>query len=340
MSDNGKNGTWPFPRPLPVVVATGEYESGKSLLILTTGAPLDRVLVYDNEQSMTLYESMGAFHRVDLVTELSQKYPDGWTNLQFYDAWRDHMRAIEPGQYDVIGVDPIERVESGVADWVAQNPGYFGHTRGQYQSMSGLFWGDVKDLWGRHILEMKARAEMVILTAHMRNVYQGGKPVPGKRERKGKDTLSELATLEVELVRKPGDAAPSAKVLKSRLVYGDLADPSGMRPMFDPWISPFTWARVVEYLKTGADPENPVLPPDDPEEKRMRELELQATIAAAKLAEAEARADAPPAGHGSSPSSGNGDKCPICAATAPYDSEKGHAPWCKLVDGKRVRVEA
>ena len=42
MSDNGKNGTWPFPRPLPVVVATGEYESGKSLLILTTGAPLDR----------------------------------------------------------------------------------------------------------------------------------------------------------------------------------------------------------------------------------------------------------------------------------------------------------
>jgi hypothetical protein len=67
-------------------------------------------------------------------------------------------------------------------------------------------------------------------------------------------------------------------------------------------------------------------------------LELKATIASAKLAEAEAKADAPPSGSGSSPSRGR-DKCPVCAATAPYDSEKGHAPFCKLVDGKRVRVE-
>ena len=62
--------------------------------------------------------------------------------------------------------------------------------------------------------------------------------------------------------------------------------------MFDPRIQPFTWARVVEYMKTGADPDNPVLPPEDEEEERMREMELKATIAAAKLAEAEAREDA------------------------------------------------
>ena len=39
-----------FPLDLPVVVATGEYESGKSMLALTTGCPLERVLIYDNEE--------------------------------------------------------------------------------------------------------------------------------------------------------------------------------------------------------------------------------------------------------------------------------------------------
>ena len=77
MSDNGKV----FPYPLPVVVATGECGTGKTLLGLTTGYPLERVCVYDNEQSATVYESMGPFARVDLLTELGQKHPGGWTNL-------------------------------------------------------------------------------------------------------------------------------------------------------------------------------------------------------------------------------------------------------------------
>ena len=50
-----------FPQPLPIVVITGEYESGKTLAILTTGYPEDRTLLYDNEQSATLYEVVGNF---------------------------------------------------------------------------------------------------------------------------------------------------------------------------------------------------------------------------------------------------------------------------------------
>jgi hypothetical protein len=178
--------------PLPVAVATGEYESGKSLLLLTTDYPLEATLAYDNEQSLTIYEAMGDFTRVDLLTELGQKHPGGRTNLQFYEAWRDHMRAIKPGRYKVIGVDPIEQIESGIADWVRLNAGHCGHTAGQYQTMSGLFWGDVEDIWKRHIMELKARAEMVILTTHVRDVFLNGKPAAGKRERKGKETCPSL----------------------------------------------------------------------------------------------------------------------------------------------------
>lgn len=272
-----------FPRPLPIVVITGEYESGKTLAALTTGYPLNRVLLYDTEESATLYSAMGDFTRVDIIGTLG----DNWSNLDFYVAWRNHAAKIEPGQYDVIAIDTIERLEAGITDWVSRNPGHFGHTAGQYQKMSGIFWGDVKDLWARHILELRSKTRMVVLTAHMRNVYIRNQPTE-MRERKGKETLSELATLEIELVRKDGQAAPSAKVLKSRLVYGDLENPSSLRPMFDPWIKEFTWERVREYMRTGTDPDNLQLPPGpSEEEKEMERLKLQAEIARAKTLEME-----------------------------------------------------
>lgn len=272
-----------FPLSLPVVVATGEYQSGKSMLALTTGAPIERVLVYDNEESVTTYHAMNpGFTRVDIAGQL----PSKWTNLDFYTKWVEHVRSIEPGRYDVIAVDTIERIESGISDWVTRNPQYFGHSANQYERMSGLFWGDVKDLWGRHILELKARCQLLILTAHMRDVYVDRKPVPGKRERKGKETLSELASLEVELKRKPGQRAPSALVIKSRLVFGNILNPKTLRPMFDPYIPEFTWDVVREYMQKGADPEHPILPPEKTEEeKELEKLTLQAVIAQAKMAE-------------------------------------------------------
>ena len=295
-----------LPLDLPVVVATGEYESGKSMLALTTGCPLDRVLIYDNEESVATYHAMNpAFTRVDIAGSLPKNKT--WTNYDFYLAWVEHLRSIPTGKYDVIAVDTIERIESGISDWVSKNPAYFGHTANQYNSMSGMFWGDMKDLWGRHILELKARAQMVILTVHMRDVYENRKPVPGKRQRKGKDTLSELASLEVTLQRKKGQAAPSAYVMKTRLVYGDITKPDTLRPMFDPYIPKFTWDVVREYMQHGADPEHPILPPEPTaEEKEEHRLELEATIAAAKLAEIEQSGQQP---EPSKPSS-NGKRAP------------------------------
>ena len=146
----------------------------------------------------------------------------GYTAVQFYDAWLRHMRAIQPGQYDVIIVDTIETIEDGLADWVESNPAAFGHTPAQYQKMSGIFWNDLKTEWKKVIQEMKARCRMVILIVHMRDEYKNNVRT-GKRQRRGKETLSELATLEVELVRKPGQEVPSARVHKHRFFAGSLA---------------------------------------------------------------------------------------------------------------------
>ena len=121
----------------------------------------------------------------------------------------------------------------------------------------------------------------------MRDVYENKKPVPASANAR-KDILSELASLEVTLQRKKGQAAPSAHVMKTRLVYGDITKPDTLRPMFDPYIPKFTWDVVREYMAHGADPEHPILPPEPTaEEKEERRLELEYTIAAAKLAEIE-----------------------------------------------------
>lgn len=276
-----------FPKSVPVTVVTGEYQSGKTVFALTTGYPLERVLIYDNELSAETYHTPdNPFVRVDLPGELARLHPKGYTSVQFYEAWLQHMRAIQPDQFDVIVVDTIEPLEDGLADWVEKNPAAFGHTAAQYQKMSGIFWNDVKAEWKKVIQDIKARCRMVILLAHMRDQYKNNVRT-GKRERRGKETLSELATLELELVRKPGQEAPSAKVLKHRFFAGSLGTPSSVKPVLPSWLEVCTWEVIRGYMAQPV--EKDILPPeeDDSEEREMEKLRLQAAIAEAELAKVE-----------------------------------------------------
>ena len=199
------------------------------------------------------------------------------------------MRALPAGLYDVIVVDTIETIEDGLADWVQTNPAAFGHTPAQYQKMSGIFWNDLKTEWKKVIQEMKARCRMVILIVHMRDEYKNNVRT-GKRERRGKETLSELATLEVELVRKPGQEVPSARVHKHRFFSGNLMQPSSVKPTLPNWMPECTWEVIRGYMANPV--EEDILPPeeDKTEELAMEKLRLQATIAEAELAKAEIQA--------------------------------------------------
>lgn len=280
-----------FPKSVPVTVVTGEFQSGKTVFALTTGYPLERVLVFDNELSSETYHTPdNPFVRVDLPGELGRKYPKGYTSLQFYEAWINHMRSVQVGQYDVIIVDTIEQIEDGLADWVTAHASEFGHSAKQYETMSGLFWGDVKATWKRVIQDMQSRCKMVILIAHMRDEFKN-KVRTGKRERKGKETLSELATLELELVRKPEQAAPSGKVLKHRFFAGSLADPASVKPILPTWLEKCTWEIIRGYMvhPTEKDIQPPVI--DDTEEREMEKLRLKAQIAEDERIKSEAQAN-------------------------------------------------
>lgn len=279
-----------FAKPVPVTVVTGEYKSGKTIFALTTGYPLERVLIYDNELSAETYHTAdNPFVRVDLPGEMARQFPKGYTATQLYEAWLKHWRAIPPGKYDVIIVDTVETIEDGLGDWVESHASAFGHTAAQYQKMSGIFWGDVKSEWKRVIQELKSRCQMVILIVHMRDEYKNNVRT-GKRQRRGKETLSELATLEVELVRKSDQVAPSAIVHKDRFFSGSLGAPSTIKPNLPRWLEVCTWDIIRGYLvkPTEKDVAPPVI--DTSKEDEMEKLRLQAMIAEAEALKAEHQA--------------------------------------------------
>lgn len=209
-----------FPKPVPIIGGTGPHESGKTVFGLTI-CPGPQTLYYDFEQSGASYGELG-HHRVNVVEEMRAKHPNGYKPTDLFFWWQAHVKAIPPGKYRVIVLDPATDIERGMTDWVNANPRFFGHTEGQYQKMSGIMWGDVRDYWKSILGDLSSRCETLYYTAHLGKVFEDNKAT-GKDKIKGKSTLSELASLFLWFERK-ADARgvkpnkPAAHVVKSRLM--------------------------------------------------------------------------------------------------------------------------
>ena len=172
---------------IEVIGVSGEYEAGKSLFALSIDPKRTR---YDDfEKSGGTYSGLNIATRVDWPTKLLKMHPNGYKPLDAFVAWRDEIRATEPGQYSVIAADPISDIEQGLCDYVMANPEEFGRTLAQYQKSGGIYWGDVKAYWKRVLSDLAARCDTFVFTSHMRAVWKGSTPT-GRREPKGKDTLS------------------------------------------------------------------------------------------------------------------------------------------------------
>ena len=271
---------WPNNQKLEIIGLAGEFASGKTLFALTIDPK--STLVFDTEKSAGPYEALG-FTRVDLA-KLTDRKP-----IELFEQWWTGIKKIPVGKYRVGVLDTVSEIESGLADWVEQHPGEFGHTKGQYDKMEGLFWGDVKELWKRILSDLASRFETFVFTAHLRNVWEGGRPT-GKRAPKGKETLMELASLYLHLERRPDEKGrvpdkPSARVLKTRLAYTtiDGAGDITIKPILPPYLHEATPAAIRKYIEQPADyaklKKSELLP-----EERLSDdqrLAIQATVAEA-----------------------------------------------------------
>lgn len=209
-----------FPKPVPIIGGTGEFESGKTLFGLTI-CPGPQTLYYDFEQSGASYGELGHI-RVNVVEVMQKSHPNGYKPVDMFLWWKAEMQAIPAGKYRVIVIDPATDLERGLTDWVNSNPKHFGHTSGQYASMSGIMWGDVKDYWKSILADVSSRCEVLYYTAHVGTKFEGNQATKDRKV-KGKSTLSELASLFLWFSRKPDSKGakpnkPMAKVVKSRLM--------------------------------------------------------------------------------------------------------------------------
>jgi hypothetical protein len=274
---------------IPVLGLTGEFESGKTLFALsvdpnvfaTDAEPM--TLLWDTEGSASSYvDSLNFVHR-DLAETMRAKFPKGYKPIDLFETWYVEARNVEIGKYRVLGLDVVSEIEEGLVDWVRANPEEFGHTKGQYAKMSGLVWGDVKSLWKRILTDIAARCETFVFTAHTRSVWRGDKPVPGKRQPKGKETLMELASLYLWLDRTPEPGKPKAPrkfypILPPRLPE---ATPDAIRAYIE---SPPDYAK----LKKGEQATDETLTPAEELAIRAEIAENEAVAAQAKLSTLEA----------------------------------------------------
>jgi hypothetical protein len=281
-----------WPQPIEIVGLTGEYASGKTLFALTI-APGSRTKIYDTEKSSGSYESL-KFDRVSVPDEMARLKPSGYKPIDTFTWWWADVKATPPGKYDVIAIDTISEIEEGLVEWVGKNPTYFGHTSGQYLKMSGVMWGDVKNLWKAILSDLASRCQTFAFCSHMANIWQGDRPT-GKRKPKGKETLMELASLYLLMERKPDaqgkvPAKPAATVLKSRLVHTQFDIEAGdvkLVPCLPPRIPVCTPAEIRKYM--NAPPDYSALKPEEMVQEDKMSAEEREVMA---LQKAEAERDA------------------------------------------------
>ena len=289
-SPSSSTSLWPNGVAIEVIGLTGDFASGKTIFGLSI-APGPSTLVYDCEKSSGTYKSLG-FDRVDVSDEMVKRHPNGYKPVDLFLWWLDHIKSIKPGQYRVIMLDPVSEIESGIVEYVRQNPEKFGFTAKQFTLAAGLMWGAVKDFWKSILADLAARCETFVFTSHLRNVWKGNAPT-GKKAPKGKETLMELASLYLHMDRR-ADAkgnvpdVPGANVLKSRLadhrwIDGELV----WVDLLPPRLPHATPKAIREYILN---------PPDYAKlkagERLIEEKETEADIAAMRLAAAEAERDA------------------------------------------------
>ena len=265
---------------IEVFGATGPYESGKTLLGLSIApgahpeghefAGKPRTLCLDFEKSSGTYGGTGC-KRIDVPGEMLKLFTDDQTGkvreykpLDIFEWFLRLIDRLPPGRFDVVMADPITDIEGGLVSYVKKNCKQFGLTENQIAKAGGLLWGAVKDYWKQVLLRLSTKCQTFYFTTHLRSVWDGDRPVRGKKEPKGKDTLMELSSLYLWLERKPDDkgdvlAVPSARCAepygKSRLADAVMTDDGRLdiTRLIPPRLPEATVEAIREYIAQPPD---------------------------------------------------------------------------------------
>jgi len=255
--DEGDNDPIAFSgSPIPIIRLTGESGSGKTWfgmgsIACQVGTLNPPIVIWDYEAGSTYYERQFALARHDMTKPSSPK--------QAYLEWREHVKAIKPGQYAVAIIDTAEEWEQGLRDYVMENPKEYRYTPGQfadkYGKPSGLYWGAAKGQAKSDLRLLLSKVQIVFVINHLSQVYDdGGIPIKGKKTPKGSQIIGQLATLELWLVGNGQGKPPTGHVRKCRLNILDWSDVDdygvpAVKPLLPNTLPIATMNALREYLK-------------------------------------------------------------------------------------------
>lgn len=178
--------------------------------------------------------------------------------IGYYQHILQAISDLPRNKYSVFVLDTAEKFESGMAAYVEANKTKFGITSTAYgklwtEGVFPLYENLLQAIWGRGI-------ETIILNFHLKNVWEGSRPVPGKVAMSGKKILYRLSSLMLWLVNDSRNTygEPAALVLKERM--GRMVFEGGrfrMRQMLPPRIPTCDWYHIGEYLRDGYNNANP-----------------------------------------------------------------------------------
>lgn len=205
---------------IPILGVSGGFDSGKTTFLLSIAGPTGKTLVYDLEMSSATYQKWYPnMTRVDLPALAAAKYPNGYTEKQLFEIWRNHLRTVKAGEYDVIAVDTLDALETGLEETIAANHKAYGSKSEESLYSHGKIWRLLRTEWNRILLgEIAAKCTTFAFSAHLKTVWKNNQPTREKTPA-GKDVLMKLASLYLILERNvaKGQLIPSAIVHKSRL---------------------------------------------------------------------------------------------------------------------------
>ena len=217
----------------------GEHGTGKTRAILES--PYSPILLIDFDDGSRPFMPYFEFERLltddpSTVKKVIEGLKNGGGTIEV--AFRGEMETFELQQsYGTIGVDTW-----AVYQTLASEAYFKAQPEWRVKKQSGLVWGEVKNALARQIHELSAYCHLLIVTAHVRQAYDDGEPVPRVKEAKFYDRVWQTLDLVGYLVRTDGQAAPRAI----------FAPPHGKArlPAMPGSLSPFSWDQVFEYAVT------------------------------------------------------------------------------------------
>lgn len=278
-------------RKIPIILLSGEVNSGKSLWPLLidpecrTFDHAPTAIVWDQEGSCEPYEGGLNFKWEDTRAAVMEgvhmkvlkagKDDPRWRKIilenadannfpstSLFRAWYMSLLLVPRGQYRVGCVDTFTPIQEGLIEWLKCHPEAFGRSRSQYENASSMFlWPDVKAMLSYILsVDCRLRFETFCLTVHLKNLWKGGSST-GQRVAEGLDVLSKLATLHLQLDRTPqsknksAPRLPFAIVKKQRFVnFGE--DENSDKPILPPRLPEATPSAIRAYIANPPDFDN------------------------------------------------------------------------------------